>query len=139
MFKIKHLLVRYDLYHLIVDSAKPRQLIFFYKNFVIKSFMKVDQDHTSKGSLFKTILYFVTEIVQASVCGVVLTKPLLICKQYLIFVQKYLSLVMDNSFYYFLNQWEKGDGSVIFWLCFCFLFVEWFKFCYFTIVRKRGQ
>ena len=46
---------------------------------------------------------------------------------------------MDYSFYYFLNKWEKGDGPIIFWLCFCFLFVKRFKFCYFAIVSKRGN
>ena len=75
---MKHLLVRYELYHLIVDSAKPRQLIFSVSIFVInsvKSFLKVDQDNTSKGSLFKPILYSVSKIGQASVIRVVLPKP----------------------------------------------------------------
>ena len=42
---------------------------FFYKNFVInsvKSFLKVDQDHTSKWSLLKTISYFVRTIASNS-------------------------------------------------------------------------
>ena len=39
----------------------------------VKSFLKVDQDHTSKGSFFKPISYSVSKIGQASVCGVVLS------------------------------------------------------------------
>ena len=46
---------------------------------------------------------------------------------------------MDNSLYYLLNQWKKGDGPVIFWHCFCFLFVKRFKFCYFAIVRNEDN
>ena len=47
-----------------------------------------------------------------------LPKSRLVFIQNIIFVQKFLCLVVDYSFNYLGKQREKGNMPVIFWLCF---------------------
>ena len=57
---------------------------------------------------------------------VILTKMGLILIQNLALVKEFLSLVMNNLFNHFRDQREQRNRSIIFWVGFILLFVNWF-------------
>ena len=103
----------------------------------VKCFLEINQDHTCEQSFLEANFNFVSKVRQTSVCGVMLPKSRLIFIQNIIFVQKFLCLVVDYSFNYLGKQQEKGNRPVIFWLCFSFLLVYRFQLCNFAIIWKK--